>query len=119
MSLKERVDELNAYIAQEKILEAMDEFYAEDVVMQENRNPPTVGRAANIVREKQFLAQLKEFKAYNVLGVGLGEDISFIESELEFINVQDQYIKMSQTAVQRWKGDRIWHERFYHETAGN
>lgn len=117
MILKERVDQLNAYIAQGKVLEAMDEFYTEDIVMQENLNPPTAGRAANIEREKQFLAQVKEFKAYNVLGVGVGEDTSFIESEMEFINTSDQHVKQTQTTVQRWKGDRIWHERFYYDSA--
>lgn len=117
MSVKDRVHQLNEYIAQGKILEAMEEFYTEDIVMQENLNPPTAGREANIEREKQFLAQVKEFKAYNVLGVGVGEDISFIESELEFINTQGQHVKLTQVTVQRWRGDRIWHERFYYDSA--
>src|SRR4051812_35624564 len=42
-SLAARVNELLSYIRGGRILEAMREFYADDVRMQENNSPPTVG----------------------------------------------------------------------------
>ncbi len=52
-TVKERLRDLIRYIQEGRILDAMNEFYAEDVKMQENGNPPTVGLQANIEREKQ------------------------------------------------------------------
>jgi hypothetical protein len=53
-NLQQRLYDLFGYIRQGKIIEAMNEFYDKDTVMQYNANPPTKGLAANIEREKQF-----------------------------------------------------------------
>lgn len=62
-TLSERVDKLNAMIRDGKIIEAMTEFYADDVSMQENETPPTVGKSQNIAREKQFVSNVIEWRA--------------------------------------------------------
>jgi hypothetical protein len=54
-NLQQRLNDLFGYIRQGKIIEAMNEFYDKDIVMQENTNPPTKGLGANIEREKQFM----------------------------------------------------------------
>ena len=60
-TISERVEQLKQYIDEGKILEAMNEFYHDDVVMQENSETPTEGLAANIEREKQFLSIVKRW----------------------------------------------------------
>lgn len=62
-TLSERVDKLNAMIRDGKIIEAMTEFYADDVSMQENETPPTIGKSQNIEREKQFVSNVIEWRA--------------------------------------------------------
>lgn len=47
--------DLFGYIRQGKIIEAMNEFYDKDTVMQDNANSPP-----NIEREKQFMGGVKE-----------------------------------------------------------
>ena len=54
-NIRERVDQLNGMIQQGKIMEAMNEFYTDDLVMAENDNEPTVGLAANLEREQAFV----------------------------------------------------------------
>ena len=44
INLQDRLEDLFAYIRDGRILDAINEFYAEDAVMQENALPPTVGR---------------------------------------------------------------------------
>lgn len=61
-TLSERVDKLNAMIRDGKIIEAMTEFYADDVSMQENETPPTIGKSQNIEREKQFVSNVIEWR---------------------------------------------------------
>ena len=51
MSTRERVLDLIEYVKAGRIVDAIQEFYADDVIMQENRRPATVGKPANLARE--------------------------------------------------------------------
>jgi ketosteroid isomerase-like protein len=116
VSISERVEQLKAYIGAGKILEAMDEFYADDVEMQENSEAPTKGLAANIEREKQFLSIVKEWNwtKWHATAVNDGVNVSFIEYSFEFVNTDGETVVYDQAAVQRWRDGKIVSERFYH-----
>jgi hypothetical protein len=116
-TIASRVVDLQEYIGGGRILEAMNEFYAENVSMQENTDDPIVGRAKNIEREREFLANVKEFKGYTVVSLSVGPETSAVESVLEFIDVDDKPVRLEQVAIQKWQGDRIVSERFYYDPA--
>ncbi len=115
-TLSERVEALKDYINKGKILEAMEEFYADDVVMQENAEEPTRGLAANIEREKQFLSIVQEWKwtKWGATAINDRENVSFVEYSFEFVNTDGISVVYSQTSVQRWRDGKIVSERFYH-----
>lgn len=115
-SVQERVDGLISYINQGKILEAMTEFYADDVTMRENSAEPTVGLAANIDREKQFLASVKEWKwtRWDAIAVNEPGGVSILEYAFQFVNTDGQTVTYEQATVQRWRDGKIVSERFYH-----
>ena len=110
----ERVLELNRWVAEGRALEAMDEFYAEDVSMQENTEPPTVGRAANLEREKAFLASVAEWRNYEVIAAAANDDITFTETVMEFVTTDGSEVRIEQGTRARWQDGRIVDERFYH-----
>jgi len=110
------VHDLLDHIAQGKILEAMERFYAPNASMQENANPPTVGLEAYIEREKQFLANVKEFHAFEATAVATGPGLSIVESEMRFTDQSDQEVTLQQVSVQRWKDGKIVSERFYYDS---
>ena len=116
INLHQRLNDLFSYIRQGKIIEAMTEFYDKDAKMQENANPPMVGLAANIEREKQFMSGVKEWKGFNVTASAVGDDVTFYECNLDFIATSGQPIHMEQVVVSRWKNSKIVHERFYYDT---
>jgi len=120
MSLRAHVERLLEHIRTGRILEAMDTFYADDLEMRENRNPPTRGKTANIEREKQFLAQVKQWQRMDVAAVateGTPEiGVAFIEYAFDFINTDGQPVHYEQVSVQRWRNGRIVSERFYYDT---
>jgi ketosteroid isomerase-like protein len=116
VNLQQRLKDLFGYIHQGKIIEAMNEFYATDTKMQENAHPPTVGLEANIEREKQFMSGVKEWKGFTVTAHGVGNDVTFYESTVDFIATNGQSVHMEQVAVARWKNGKIVHERFYYDT---
>ena len=112
-----RVHDLQDYIRQGRILDAMNEFYDAAVSMQENNTAPTVGLAANIEREKNFLAYVKQWVGYEVRSINVGPDTSAVESTLEFHAVDGKHIVINQVAVQRWNNGKIVSERFYYNAA--
>src|SRR6185295_8538577 len=99
--------DLFSYIRQGKIIEAMNEFYDKDTEMQENANPPTGGLAANMEREKQFMSGVKEWKGFNVTAHGVGDDVTFYESNIDFIATNGQPVHMEQLVVAKWKNGKI------------
>lgn len=115
-NVRERADALVEYIKTGRILDAMTEFYAPDAQMQENANPPVAGLAANIEREKQFLANVKDWKGFAVKALAVEGDVSFMESTIDFVAQNGSDVHMEQVSVARWRDGKIVHERFYYDT---
>jgi len=115
-TISERVEALKGYIEHGKIIEAMDEFYADDLVMQENSEEPTRGLAANIEREKQFLSIVKQWNwtRWHATLVNKKDNVSVVEYSFEFVNNEGETVVYEQATVQRWQGGKIISERFYH-----
>jgi len=116
MNLQQRLNDQFDYIRQGKIIEAMNEFYDKDTKMQENGNPPTVGLAANIEREKQFLNGVKEWKGFNVTASAVGDNVTFYECSLDFVTTTGQSVHLEQVVVSKWENGKIVHERFYYDS---
>lgn len=116
-NLQQRLQGLLTSIQQGKIMDAMNEFYDADTIMQDNANPSTRGLAANIEREKQFLNGVKEWKGFHISASGVGDDVTFYEGVMEFIATNGQPVRLEQVSVAKWKNDKIVHERFYYDTA--
>jgi len=114
--LEQRLQDLLNHIRRGKIIEAMNEFYDKDTVMQDNANPPTKGLAANIEREKQFISGVKEWRGFNVTAQGAGDNVTFYESTTDFITTNDQPMHLEEVSVATWKNGKIVHERFYYDT---
>lgn len=114
INLEERLQDLFAYIREGRIVDAINEFYAEDAVMQENMQPPTVGRQANLEREQQFLSTVKEWKRFDVTAHAAGGDVTFYEAIMDWVATDGTPVHVEQAVVARWRDGKIVHERFYH-----
>ncbi|MGH7909616.1 MAG: SnoaL-like domain-containing protein [Thermodesulfobacteriota bacterium] len=114
MILKDLVEDLNTMILKGQIMEAFEKYYHYDVVMQENEQTPTIGKAENREREKQFLADLVEFRKAEVKAVAVGDNVTMVEWFFDYTHKEWGKKTYHQVAVQRWKGGRIVHERFYY-----
>lgn len=110
----ERTRSLQTYIAEGRIHEALDEFYAEDVVMQENEEEPVVGLAANREREQAFLDSVERWLGYDVLALAAADDVAFVESTMSFETKGGDTVRMTQVSRMRWRDGEIVEERFYH-----
>ena len=116
MPTKTRVQELVSHVEQGRILEAIEQFYADDVVMQEANGAATVGKAANLERERAFFDSITDART-EALSVTVDGDHAAINWLFEFTGADGKRYRMNQVALQRWQGDRIVHERFFYDSA--
>lgn len=105
---------LNQAILSGKALEAFEELYADDVVMQENTDAPFVGKDFNRKREQEFFASIEQFHGAQVLAAAAAGDVSFSEWTMDVTFKGGTRVQMTQVSVRRWKNGKVVHERFYY-----
>ncbi|MEM1212903.1 MAG: SnoaL-like domain-containing protein [Planctomycetota bacterium] len=111
-----RINELLEYVQQGRIMDAMREFYADDVLMEEPAYGTTAGLQANLDREQQFVNSVKEFKGFTAK-VAVGENFSAYENTMDWVDQDGNDVHVEQVAVQDWKDGKIVRERFYYPTS--
>ena len=112
--VRHRGDTLTTMIQQGRMMDAMDEFYADDVVMAENDAEPTVGLAANLERERDFVNNT-QWHGLELQDVVVNGDTSMVRWWLDFTNSNyGQRLAFTQVAFQRWVEGKIVEERFYY-----
>ena len=114
MDIMELVTDLNSMIIRGNALEAFEKYYSDDVVMQENELPPTIGKDANREREKEFFSKVVEFRGADVKAVAVGDGVSMVEWFFDYTHQDWGSRAYHQVSVQRWKDGKIVHERFYY-----
>lgn len=110
--------QLNEMILGGKAMEAFEQFYAEDVVMQDNDDAPWSGKAYNRERELQFFGSVAEVHQLSLAASAAGDDFSASEWVYDITFKGGTRVKWGQTAARRWKDGKVVSERFYHRTLG-
>jgi SnoaL-like domain len=113
-NLQTAFEDINTLVLQGKAMDAFETYYAEDVVMQENTSPPTVGKNANRQRELEFFSKLSEFRGAEVKQVAFGEDVIISEWFLDYTHADWGQRTYDQVSVQQWHDGKVVHERFYY-----
>jgi hypothetical protein len=117
MFYKEKANELYGMINSGQLMDAFEKFYAEDIVMQELGEEPRVGKQANREYEEKFLASVKEVHGGGVDHILSNEDdgVVMIENWMDVTFQDGNRVKLEQVCVQKWEGEQIKHEKFYHK----
>jgi ketosteroid isomerase-like protein len=112
--LRANFEDIKNLVLQGKAMEAFEKYYADDVVMQENETPATVGKDANRQRELDFFSKLVEFRSAEVKAVAYGDGVIISEWFLDYTHAEWGKITHDQVSVQRWRDGKVVHERFYY-----
>lgn len=117
-SIKESVSQLNQMILEGKILDAFDQFYGDEVTMQDNETPVRVGKAACREFEESFVNNLTEFRGAKVNNVMVSEEagVAAIEWEFDYTHKEWGERNYTQVAVQRWQDGKIVSEKFVYNS---
>ncbi|MFT3928511.1 MAG: nuclear transport factor 2 family protein [Myxococcales bacterium] len=115
MSLSEHVQKFVELCEQGRTLQAMDAYYAEDVVVYENHERARTGRDECRAYEERALQQVRQssLKA-RARAVEARDGVAFIEWLIRFVGDDGRPMRLEEVAVQRWAGGRIIEERFYY-----
>jgi hypothetical protein len=95
--------------------EACEEFYTENSSMQENQNPPRIGRAAHVANERKIMARAKSVISTCVRPVFVAGDRVVIRWIFRFVWQDDSIMQIEELAYQRWEGERIAEETFFYD----
>ena len=114
MPSRARLDEFIAVVVSGDHAGAIERYYTEDASMQENAAPPRVGRDLLVAQERATLERVK-----NVVStcVTLDPRRRPCRDQLDFrlhLPVR-QTARIDEVALQEWRGDRIFRERFFYD----
>lgn len=105
--------ELNRRILAGEALDAFEDYYADECVMQEGGDEPFVGKALNRQREKDFFASVTEVREISVGDVAVGDDVTMSTWHFDVTIEGVGPVAFDQVAVRWWKDGQIVKERFF------
>jgi ketosteroid isomerase-like protein len=114
--LKNNVQKLNALIKDGKILEAFENYYSDDVIIQVNGNPPITGKVQIRKREMIFLQEIEKLNSADIKSVtfgGIDDNVSMTEWAINIENKDGEKKIIYRVNVLHWKDDKIINEKLY------
>ena len=114
MPTRERLDEFIAVVVSGDHAGAIERYYTEDSSMQENAAPPRVGRDVLVARERGILALMSHVYSKAVTSVLEGDRVA-IHWIFELTDKSGKVRRVDEVALQEWRGDRIFRERFFYD----
>ena len=115
MPTRARVDEFIAVVESGDHAGAIERYYTEDASMQENAAPPRTGRDGLVAHERGILARMKDVKSKAMASVVEGDRV-MIHWIFDMTTLNGKTRRFDEVAVQEWRGDRIFRERFFYDT---
>jgi hypothetical protein len=117
MPTAETLERFIALVEANAHAEAIEQFYAPDASMQENRSEPRVGRDRLVANERRILAKAKTVSSRCVRPVFVHGDFVVIRWIFGFEWLDGTKSRMEELAYQRWNGERVQQETFFYDPA--
>ena len=96
---------------------AIADFYHPDATMQENLEPPRVGRDTLMRHEQAVLDRIASVHTHPDPTVLVDGDFVAVNWTFDMTDRQGVTRRLVEVALQRWEGDRIAEEQFFYDTA--
>jgi hypothetical protein len=113
--LETSVEQLTQLILAGKTLQAMETFYADDVIMQENEDQPRKGKVTCLRHEQENLKKVTSLEC-KLLGqaIDLKKSKVFSEWEITFTTLTGKRMRLREVSVQQWSLRNVISEKFYY-----
>ncbi len=116
MPSRARLDEFIATVVSGDHAGAIERYYTEDASMQENAAAPRVGRDVLVAHERAVLERMAQVHSRCVASAVEGERVA-IHWNFELTDKSGKTRHFDEVALQEWRGDRIYRERFFYDPA--
>ncbi len=93
----------------------IEAFYTEDASMQENHEPPRVGREVLVAHETRALVRAASVQSACVRPAFVNGDHVVIRWIFVFTGHDGSTRRIEELAHQRWEGERIAQEQFFYD----
>jgi ketosteroid isomerase-like protein len=113
--LLNHINTLNNLVLEGRAMEAFEQFYDDEVVMQENAFPPTVSKAVNRERELDFFSKVSELRTLRVLDVAAGDNVTMVVWQYDYTHAEWGRKDYTQVSVQHWRDGKIVREQFFYD----
>ncbi|MET0389088.1 MAG: nuclear transport factor 2 family protein [Polyangiales bacterium] len=113
-SLAELEQQLNRMLLDGHNDAAIERFYADDATLQENNEPPTVGKAAILARERGFVENVAESKPTVLHSFAVGDGVTFSEWTYDMTFKDGTRFVLHEIARRHWQDGKVVRERFYY-----
>ncbi len=115
MPSRETVAAFVADVMTEDHVGAIDRWYADDASMQENQDPPRVGKETLLASERAMMDRIESVTT-EMIGQPLveGDEVA-IRWRFEFVFKDGATMVIEEVAWQTWRGDKIWRETFFYD----
>ena len=114
MPSRARLDEFIAAVESGDHAGAIERYYTEDASMQENAAAPRVGRDTLVAHERGILARTTHVYSKAISSVLDGDRVA-IHWIFELTNKAGKVRRVDEVALQEWRGDLIFRERFFYD----
>jgi ketosteroid isomerase-like protein len=114
MPSRARLDEFIGVVEAGDHAGAIERYYTEDSSMQENAAPPRLGRDTLVAHERAVLARMSHVYSKAVSSVVEGDRVA-IHWIFEMRDKSGKAYRFDEVALQEWRGDRIFRERFFYD----
>ena len=116
MPSRARLDEFIAAGVSGDHAGAIERYYTEDASMQENAAPPRVGRDVLVAHERTVLSRMSRVESKCVASIVEGDHVA-IHWNFVMTDKSGKVRRFDEIALQEWRGDRIFRERFFYDPA--
>lgn len=117
MPSREAVEAFVAQVLSGDHVGAIADWYADDASMQENQDPPRVGREALMEGERQMLARVQSVRTDLLSPVAVEGNRVAIHWRFTFTSPRGSVRSFEEIAWQEWRGEKIWREQFFYDPA--
>lgn len=114
MPTRERLNEFIAAVESGDHAGAIERHYTEDSSMQENGATPRLGRDVLVAHERAVLARMSHVYS-KAVSSAMEDDRVAIHWVFELTDKSGKVHRIDEVALQEWRGDRIFRERFFYD----
>jgi hypothetical protein len=115
MPARETVEAFVAVVEAGRYVDAIEQFYAPDASMQENGEPPRVGRETLMEGERRVMARFQSIAARRIGASAIDGDHVAIHWRFVFTPAAGEPMTLEEIAWQRWDREKVAEERFFYD----